>query len=217
MALQSSGAISLSQIQTEFGGSNPISLNEYYSAADGIPSSGTISMNQFYGKSAVPPGPLQWAGTTMWWYEYFPNGTSGRAQYAYAYSEFLKYFISNKGTTIQQMYFYFGSSSNKGSPTYTVTSNVQSYRSALINNGTYGSGTGTAPFLGRGCGNDGTYNLTGKNSASWHFNNSVACNCDAAGNPVMRPHIGNQNWGGINGGCNQPSQWMGIGVWPAYQ
>ena len=102
MPLQSSGAISLSQIQTEFGGSNPISLNEYYSAADGIPSSGTISMNQFYGKSAAPAGPLQWAGTTMWWYEYFPNGTSGRAQYAYAYSEFLKYFISSKGTTIQQ-------------------------------------------------------------------------------------------------------------------
>ena len=51
MTLQSSGAISLSQIQTEFGGSNPISLSEYYGAASGIPGSGTISMNQFYGKS----------------------------------------------------------------------------------------------------------------------------------------------------------------------
>lgn len=55
MPLQSSGAISLSQIQAEFGGSNPISLSEYYGAASGIPSSGTISMNQFYGKSAVQP------------------------------------------------------------------------------------------------------------------------------------------------------------------
>ena len=53
MPLQSSGAISLSQIQTEFGGSNPISLSEYYNAASGIPASGTISMNQFYGKSAA--------------------------------------------------------------------------------------------------------------------------------------------------------------------
>ena len=48
--LQSSGPISLANIQTEFGGSNPISLSEYYGAATGIPGSGTISMNQFYGK-----------------------------------------------------------------------------------------------------------------------------------------------------------------------
>lgn len=31
MALSSSGSISLSQVQTEFGGSNPISMSEYYS------------------------------------------------------------------------------------------------------------------------------------------------------------------------------------------
>mgnify|MGYP003625706057 FL=1 len=51
MALPSSGALSLSQIQTEFGGSNPISLSEYYGAASGIPSSGAIDINSFYGKS----------------------------------------------------------------------------------------------------------------------------------------------------------------------
>ena len=33
MALSASGAISFSQIQTEFGGSNPISLSEYYSGS----------------------------------------------------------------------------------------------------------------------------------------------------------------------------------------
>ena len=33
MALSASGAISFSQIQSEFGGSNPISLNEYYSGS----------------------------------------------------------------------------------------------------------------------------------------------------------------------------------------
>lgn len=60
MALQSSGAISLANIQTEFGGSNPISLNEYYVGGsnvpsgiggfnpNSIPSSGAISMSQFY-------------------------------------------------------------------------------------------------------------------------------------------------------------------------
>ena len=53
MALPSSGALSLNQIQTEFGGSNPISLSEYYSVAGGVPSSGTISINNFYGTSAL--------------------------------------------------------------------------------------------------------------------------------------------------------------------
>ena len=52
MALQNSGAISLSQIQTEFGGSNPISLNEYYGAGT-LPTSGAISFFNFYGQSAV--------------------------------------------------------------------------------------------------------------------------------------------------------------------
>ena len=65
MTLPSSGALSLSQIQSEFGGSNPIGLNEYYRGGanvpshgntTGIPSSGTISVNQFYGKSNTAPG-----------------------------------------------------------------------------------------------------------------------------------------------------------------
>lgn len=62
MALQSSGAITMAQIQTEFGGSNPISINEYYRGGSnvpdtgtnsGIPTSGTIDMADFYGGSNV--------------------------------------------------------------------------------------------------------------------------------------------------------------------
>jgi hypothetical protein len=55
MTLQASGAISLANVQTEFGGSNPIGINEYYAAAAGVPGSGTISLNNFYGKSAGTP------------------------------------------------------------------------------------------------------------------------------------------------------------------
>jgi len=54
MALQTSGPISLNDIQTEFGGSNPIAISEYYGAAAGIPASGTISIGAFYGASAGP-------------------------------------------------------------------------------------------------------------------------------------------------------------------
>ena len=50
MALQSSGQISLQDIQDEFGGSHPISLSEYY-GVDTVPASGEISCNDFYGTS----------------------------------------------------------------------------------------------------------------------------------------------------------------------
>ena len=53
MALQYSGAISLSNIATEFGGTAPHSLSEYYAAASGVPSSGEISFDDFYGKSNI--------------------------------------------------------------------------------------------------------------------------------------------------------------------
>lgn len=58
MALPASGTISLSDIQTTMGGSNPISLTEYYrggtyvpniTANNAIPTSGTISITDFYG------------------------------------------------------------------------------------------------------------------------------------------------------------------------
>lgn len=66
MALPSSGSISLLDIQTEFGGSAPIGINEYYAGGayvpsgttgtyGAVPSSGQISLSNFYGTSAAPP------------------------------------------------------------------------------------------------------------------------------------------------------------------
>jgi hypothetical protein len=62
MTLPTSGPISLSAIQTEFGGTAPTSLSEYYaggayvpagtSGTNGpVPSSGAISLSNFYGTS----------------------------------------------------------------------------------------------------------------------------------------------------------------------
>lgn len=58
MALQSSGPISLSDLQDEFGGSSPISLSEYYRGGayttdnnTNVPTSGAISIDDFYGAS----------------------------------------------------------------------------------------------------------------------------------------------------------------------
>ncbi len=63
MTLQSSGAISLANVQTEFGGANPISMSEYYAGGTYVPSgttgvngavptSGAISVSKFYGTTA---------------------------------------------------------------------------------------------------------------------------------------------------------------------
>jgi len=56
MAIQASGAVKLSEIQTEFTGSNPISMSEYYRGAGyvtgnntSVPTSGVISVSNFYG------------------------------------------------------------------------------------------------------------------------------------------------------------------------
>lgn len=52
MALQSTGAISLGDVEGEFGGSAPTSISEYYDADTGVPASGEISLSDFYGTSA---------------------------------------------------------------------------------------------------------------------------------------------------------------------
>ena len=66
MTLPASGPLSLSDIQTEFGGSNPISLSEYYAGGGlvpagtsgtygAVPSSGALSVQNFYGTSNYIP------------------------------------------------------------------------------------------------------------------------------------------------------------------
>ena len=66
MALQASGAISLANIQTEFGGSVPISMNEYYAGGGyvapgtgSIASSGAITINSFHATSSQAPAGSQ--------------------------------------------------------------------------------------------------------------------------------------------------------------
>lgn len=55
------GSITLSNLQTEYGGANPVNFNEYYAGgayvplgATGIASSGAINLNSFRGKNIAP-------------------------------------------------------------------------------------------------------------------------------------------------------------------
>lgn len=81
MTLPNSGPLALSSIQGEFGGSNPISLSEYYRGGplvaaipntSPIPSSGTISVSNFYGTSSSLPNNLNLA------YRYGTSSTGGK-------------------------------------------------------------------------------------------------------------------------------------------
>jgi hypothetical protein len=66
MAIVSSGTVSLLDLQTEFGGAVPISMDEYYAGGTyvpagtvnglnaAIPTSGTIGLQNFYGSQKIP-------------------------------------------------------------------------------------------------------------------------------------------------------------------
>ena len=66
MTIPASGPLAMTEIQTEFGGTNPIGLNEYYAGGGlvpagttgtygAVPSSGTLSIQNFYGTSNYIP------------------------------------------------------------------------------------------------------------------------------------------------------------------
>lgn len=74
MAITGSGTIKWSDLQTEFGGSNPISLSEYYrggsyvgSTNTNVPTSGQIKISDFYGASAADlvPDALDWSNISV--------------------------------------------------------------------------------------------------------------------------------------------------------
>ena len=76
MAIPSSGPLSLDDIQTEFGGTNPIDLSEYYAGGANvppgttgdsgpIPTSGEIAVGEFYGSSNRVPIVINNTGTTL--------------------------------------------------------------------------------------------------------------------------------------------------------
>lgn len=101
MALQTSGPITLTDIANEFGGTVPHSLSEYYagganvpagtSGTNGaVPSSGAISLSDFYGTEAVAPPVIVdrgfqagTSGSTVARVEYLTN-TFGSDNYAFS-------------------------------------------------------------------------------------------------------------------------------------
>lgn len=135
MALPTSGPLSLSDIQGEFGGSNPISLNEYYaggglvpsgtSGTNGpVPTSGTISISNFYGTSNVPPLSVSANNVSETFFGFSPSGSvnssaqspgttpsGGASPYTYAWTH-----LSTSGGSTPSI-----SSSTAQNPFWTAT------------------------------------------------------------------------------------------------
>jgi hypothetical protein len=82
MALQSSGAISFSDLQTEYGGENPISLDEYYKGGSYVPTTvettGTVSSGSY----TESENALQnWGGNYSVFWRYYENGSGNPPRY----------------------------------------------------------------------------------------------------------------------------------------
>jgi hypothetical protein len=64
--LQTSGAISLNQLQSVFGGSNPISMSEYYRGGSYVPSTGAGSYTSYQASLQSPLYYFTGAGVVVW-------------------------------------------------------------------------------------------------------------------------------------------------------
>lgn len=144
MALPASGQISLADIQTEFGGSNPIGLNEYYKGgsyvtatdtAPNVPASGQISVSNLQGAAKVYSGQQEYtgAGTYTW---VAPSGVTsvsvlcvGAGSYGYGELAGSSSFSGAGGTLTAQ-----GGQARTGGGGTTIGSS--------LNGGTVGGGNG---------------------------------------------------------------------------
>lgn len=101
MALQETGSISLQDIATEFDGTTPHSISEYYGAATGVPASGAISISDFYGVSSSITKTLQFFD------QFYAGGQVG------AYGTMNVYVVDTSGNILD-------------GPVYTVTETTAS-------------------------------------------------------------------------------------------
>lgn len=166
MALQTSGAITLSDIQTEFGGSNPISLSEYYagglyvpsgtSGTNGaVPTSGEIAVSDFYGTQSgititVTEG--SFANAVHTGYGFHTNGALVNINYATNYGSVSP--TTYEGATIKAIVRLVAKNDNNPPPGFYVvlsgnrpqnfftSIDVQGYGTLLSSNATYAYLTG---------------------------------------------------------------------------
>lgn len=163
MALQSSGQISLSDIATEFGGSEPHELSEYY-GSDTVPESGEITLSDFYGTSnAVFMAATGGTTTTSGDYKihtFTSSGTFNITQVGNAAgSNSIEYLVvgggGNAGTRTQNHDYNGTGGSGGGGGGGSVLTGTKTSLSTGNQSITVGGGTGTSSALGISAGSGG--------------------------------------------------------------
>ena len=202
MALPSSGPLAFTNIQTEFGGTNPIGLNEYYRGGPfvpvsinttPIPASGTIAANNFYGTAKRVSIPLS-IGSPTYNYDVYnnrgPNYVAGISDVAVTISPGVQV-----GSTSTGAYAMLVPSSFSPGDTVTIT-----------NNGTIigaGGGGGPGQFgASNGIPGSGGGNALYINRPTTIQNNSVIAGGGGGGGAGAgnTPNKGPSSWGGGGGG-----------------
>ena len=180
MAIPTSGSIALTALQTEFGGSNPIGINEYYrggglvpnsSVNNNIPTSGAISLSNFYGGQNRNTISITISSNTNN-YNLFSNLGGG---YIAGLTDIVV--TINNGVTI--------GSSSTGSPAFTVSGFTSGDTVSITNNGTIvgrgGSGGTGGIVTSGGAGTAGSSGSNGGNALSISFATSITNNGTIAG------------------------------------
>jgi hypothetical protein len=201
MALPLSGPLSLANIQTEFGGTNPIGLNEYYRNGGrvpnapqnaAIPTSGAIAIGNFYGATNRIPVGLTISSPTYNYDVYANRGPSYVAG------------ISNITVTVAPG-VYIGSTST-GAYSFYVSGFTAGDTVNIVNNGTIqgtGGDGGPGPFAaspgGTGGGGGPAMYI---NYPTTIQNNSVIAGGGGGGGggAGVTPNKGPSYWGGGGGG-----------------
>ena len=132
MTLQASGAISMAQIQAEFGGPTPIVLSNYYRGGAyvpntppnaAIPTSGAISLSQFYGTGQQCAGSIV-AASGGYGIGYY-SGAQGSISYTKSNTVYGK---TLQGIYCSGVYLYVG---------FTTVTTKTLFTSLTINGATY--------------------------------------------------------------------------------
>ena len=154
MALQSSGQISFSQVQTEFGGSNPIGFNEYYKGGSLVPStiggspgswgSYTTSANYYYNMHNITNiGVNYWVvyanGSTTAVGDFLTLDSNNRVviggyEYQRAASAHTFYVPSGKTSAGQNSYYSYHYKKRTASTQVTVNANIPTSGVISMNN-----------------------------------------------------------------------------------
>ena len=231
MALPPVGSsISLSQIQSEWGGSNPISRSEYYGKGN-APSSGAITMSaDFGGTDNSPPSPQTFSGAGTSTLTIASNvqaigvqvvgagGGGGGAGGMFAFrgggggagGNIIAYFNVSAGQTVTAIRGsggprgYINPNPNRGGPGQAGQSSSVKVGSTTIATGNGGGGGVTEPPTGGSGGgtshNGSAYNVTANTGNAGQSGPSSFHGGSGGSSPVGSAGAGGNNTTGSNGG-----------------